>query len=123
MKYKWLVSLSFAIEGLKTAVSSERNMRIHLRVALFVILAAVCFRIKLLEWALIIFAIGMVLVAELVNTAIERTIDLSHATYHPLAKAAKDIAAGAVLIAALTSVLIGIIVFGPYLLKYISSIL
>lgn len=115
MKSAWLKSLGWAVGGLKSAFLSERNLRIHLCCAVAVILAGFIWQVKLLEWALLLFAIGLVLVAELFNTALENAIDLIQEHYHPLAKAAKDVAAGAVLMAAFTALIIGILVFGPYL--------
>lgn len=119
MKHNLLNSLGFAIHGLRLAIFSERNLRIHLSITFLVLVVSAICKISTLELALIFIAISIVLVAELVNTAIEKTIDLFQVTYHPLAKAAKDIAAGAVLVAAFTSVIIGMLVFGPYLLRYI----
>jgi len=122
MKQSWLYSVSYALQGILEAFNSERNLRIHFSVALLALLAAVICQINYLELALVIFAIGLVIVAELLNTAIEKTIDLFQPTYHPLAKTAKNVAAGAVLVAAFTSVMIGILVFGPYLLSMYSEI-
>lgn len=123
MKQSWLNSVSYALQGILEALKSERNLRIHFSVALLVLLAAVFFQINYLELALVVFAIGFVIVAELLNTAIEKIVDLFQPSYHPLAKTAKNVAAGAVFIAVLTSVLIGILVFGPYLLDIYREIL
>ncbi|MEH7111965.1 diacylglycerol kinase family protein [Neobacillus niacini] len=110
-------SFSFAITGIKTALWSERNMRIHFLVSLLVIGCALFFSISQLEWLFVIFAIGGIFSLELINTAIERVVDLITKEYHPLAKQAKDIAAGAVFIYAITVVVIGIIIFLPYVLR------
>ena len=117
MKHSWLKSMGWAVQGLKTAFFRERNLRIHISITVLVALAALVLRIKPVEWALLFLAVGLVLVAELVNTAIEYAVDLTQEQYHPIAKRAKDVAAGAVLIAALCSIIIGFLVFGPYLFK------
>ena len=67
-----------------------------------------------MEWALLVFCFGLVIGAEMINTAIERTVDLAMPHRHPLAKAAKDIAAGAVLVAAMVSVVVGTLIFIPH---------
>lgn len=109
-------SFSYAITGILTALKQERNMRIHLVSSLVVVGASLFFSISATEWLFILFAIGGMFALELVNTAIERVVDLAAAEYHPLAKQAKDVAAGAVFIYAILSVTIGIIIFFPYFL-------
>ena len=111
-------SFSFAINGIKTALWSERNMRIHLFVSLIVIGCSIFFSISKLEWLIVILIIGGIFSLELVNTAIERVVDLVTEEYHPLAKQAKDIAAGAVFIYAVAAVVIGIIIFLPYFFRW-----
>ncbi|MEC1522933.1 diacylglycerol kinase family protein [Neobacillus niacini] len=112
-------SFSFAITGIKTALWSERNMRIHLFVSFIVIGCSVFFSISKLEWLFVIVAIGGILSLELINTAIERVVDLVTEDYHPLAKQAKDLAAGAVFIYAITAVVIGSIIFLPYIFRWL----
>jgi undecaprenol kinase len=111
-------SFSYALTGIKTAIWTERNMRIHLCASIVVIGCSLFFSISKLEWLFVIAAIGGILSLELINTAIERVVDLVTEEYHPLAKQAKDIAAGAVFIYAITAVLIGIIIFFPRVLKW-----
>ncbi len=111
-------SFSYAITGIMTALWSERNMRIHLLVSLLVIGCALFFSISQLEWLFVIFAIGGIFSLELINTAIERVVDLITKEYQPLAKQAKDIAAGAVFIYAITVVVIGIMIFLPYVIRW-----
>lgn len=84
--------------------------------------AAVWFEINYLEAAIVFFAMALVMVAEMVNTAVEKTVDLVTQEYHPLAGRAKDAAAGAVLLAAFFSVCIGIFVFLPYIKKWLAKI-
>src|SRR5690554_4171750 len=93
-----LHSFRYACFGIIVAAKSERNMKIHLSVAITVIVFSIVFKLSLFEWLFILFAIGGVIALELVNTAIERVTDLASDDFHPLAKEAKDIAAGAVLV-------------------------
>jgi diacylglycerol kinase len=109
------IGFSFAWNGLREAAKLEKNFRIHLIFTVIVIIAGFVFKLSLLEWALIILVIGFVLAAELINTVIEKMLDYIKPELHPTAKLIKDYAAGAVLIAAITAVLIGIIIFMPKL--------
>ncbi|MEH7353193.1 diacylglycerol kinase family protein [Neobacillus drentensis] len=110
-------SFSFAFSGILLALRKERNMRIHFISSIIVLLVSFYFSITKIEWVFILFAIGGMFALELLNTAIERVVDLVTAEYHPLAKQAKDLAAGAVLIYAALSVVIGIVIFLPYVLN------
>lgn len=102
-----------AWRGLRTAVRTERNLRIHLGVLGIVLLVGSLLPLSRTDWGLLFLASVIVLVTELLNTAIEKTLDRVAPEWHPQTRAAKDIAAAAVLIAACTSVLIGLIVLGP----------
>jgi undecaprenol kinase len=104
---------TFAIVGILHAIRNERNMKIHAVVAVIVIILGLFYQLSAIEWMLIVFAIGGMLSLELMNTAIERVVDLVTKDFHPLAKQAKDVAAGAVFIYAILSVLIGCIIFLP----------
>ena len=112
-----LGSFSYAVAGILTALLSERNMRIHLISSIVVFLLSIYFSITKMEWIVILFAIGGMFSLELINTAIERVVDLVTKEYHPLAKQAKDIAAGAVFLYAVLSVIVGSIIFIPYIFK------
>lgn len=112
-----LGSFSYAATGILTALLSERNMRIHLISSIMVFLFSIYFSITKMEWIVILFAIGGMFSLELINTAIERVVDLVTKEYHPLAKQAKDIAAGAVFLYAVLSVIVGSIIFIPYIFK------
>ncbi|WP_413308697.1 diacylglycerol kinase family protein [Bacillus sp. 1P10SD] len=112
-----LGSFSYAATGIFTALLSERNMRIHLISSIVVFLFSIYFSITKMEWMFILLAIGGMFSLELINTAIERVVDLVTKEYHPLAKQAKDIAAGAVFVYAFLSVIIGSIIFIPYIIK------
>ena len=114
-----LSSFSFAIFGIWTAIKQERNIRIHLSISVIVIILGFLLSITATQWILIFLTIGGMISLEILNTAIERIVDLVTLDFHPLAKQAKDLAAGAVFSFAIISVIIGIIIFGPYLLRFI----
>lgn len=100
-------SLNCAIEGILWAVKTQRHMLFHLVAAILVMVAALVLRLTLYEFALLCLAITLVLFAELINTAIEVVVDLVSPQFHPLAQRAKDIAAGAVLLASFAALVLG----------------
>ena len=100
-----------AIEGIIYTLKSERNMKIHYCLAVIILIASLFLDLTKTEMIFLVFAISLVVIAEMFNTAIEKTIDMITDEYHPLAKIAKDVAAGGVLIAALNSVVVGYIIF------------
>jgi len=104
-------SFNYAAEGVIHALRTQRNLWIHFMLAAAVLVAAVAFGVSRLELMVLLLAITFVLVAELVNTAIEAAVDVASTSFDPMAKLAKDIAAGAVLIAALNAVAVGYLVF------------
>ena len=104
-------SFLYAFRGLWLCIRNERNMRIHLVVAVVVTIFSLVFGLTALEYAVLILAMGFVIVADMVNTAIEALVDLQSPAYDSLARIAKDVAAGAVLIAAGVAVLVGIGLF------------
>ena len=112
-----LRSFGHAFRGVGILLRTQPNAGIHALATILVIAAGVWFRISLVEWALIAFAIVCVWVAEALNTALELLVDLASPDPHPLAGQAKDVAAAAVLIAAIGSVVIGVLVFGPHILR------
>ena len=104
-------SFNNATEGVIHAVRTQRNLWIHFAIAAGVLVAAVAFGVSKVELMVLLVAITFVLVAELVNTAIEAAVDVASTSFDPMAKIAKDIAAGAVLIATLNAVAVGYLVF------------
>jgi len=104
-------SFNHATEGVIHALRTQRNLGIHFLIAAAVLVAALGFGVTKLELIALLLAITFVLVAELVNTAIEATVDVASTSFDPMAKLAKDMAAGAVLIAALNAVAVGYLVF------------
>jgi undecaprenol kinase len=110
---RFLRSFKFATEGILEALKREQNIRFHFRAAIVVLVAAAWTGLSLMEWIVIILLISGMISAELFNSALERTVDLSTAELHPLAKQAKDMAAGAVLVFASASAIIGLLIFLP----------
>jgi diacylglycerol kinase (ATP) len=106
-----LQSLNYAFEGVIHVLRTQRNMRIHFATATIVLILAFSYGVTKFELMALLLAIAFVLIAEMVNTAVEATIDLTTTSFDPLAKLAKDIAAGAVLIASATAVAVGYLVF------------
>jgi diacylglycerol kinase len=109
------MSFRDALSGMGYCLSTQRNMQVHMVVAVAVLVAAWLLKLSRLEWALLLFAISFVMAAEMFNTALERTVDLFVDNYHPLARLAKHIAAGAVLVSALNAAVVGVLIFLPHL--------
>lgn len=111
-------SFRFALQGLWGAWEDQPNFRLHIYFGSAVILLGVWVKLALFEWLWISFAIGLVLFAELMNTAIEQTVDLVVGLRpDPLARRVKDVAAGCVLVAAVLAVVIGLLTFFPHLIR------
>ena len=106
-------SFGYSLDGLKYAYKYEQSMLIHVIATIAVIIANLLFRVTGMEWLITLLAIGMVLAAELINTAIEAVVDLVTEEYHPLAKVAKDTSAAAVLVFAIVAIIVGLIIFVP----------
>ncbi|NLV16218.1 MAG: diacylglycerol kinase family protein [Syntrophomonadaceae bacterium] len=115
-------SLRNALNGLRTALRNERNLKIHFAMTLVVIFAGLLLRLTLMEWSFIVIAIVMVWATELLNTSIEGIANQVSSQFSPEIGHAKDVAAGAVVVAALGAVIIGILVFGPKILYYLGGI-
>jgi diacylglycerol kinase len=113
-------SFHFAFLGLRYLFRSQRNARIELALGVIACAIAAWVRITRAEWAVLVFTIALVLILEGLNTAIEAAIDLASPSFHHLAKRAKDLAAGMVLIAAMASVLVGLLILGPPLVAKLS---
>lgn len=108
-------SFSYAFNGLKLLFAEEHNARIHFIIAAVVIIAGWILDISILEWVALVFAIGMVIAFEIVNTAIEKLTNFVSPERHHTIKKVKDLSAGAVLISALSSALVGMFIFVPKL--------
>lgn len=121
-KRAFIGGFDHAWEGIVRAVRTQRNMRFHALAAVAVVLASAVFRVSLTEFAVLLFAITLVLVCEMVNTAVEAIVDLASPDFHPLAKLAKDAAAGAVLIASIGAALVGTVIFAGRIFDFVTNI-
>ena len=108
-------SFGYAFAGLSYLLRTQRNARIHVLAGAVACGLGAWLRIGRVEWALLVFTIALVVILEGVNTAVEAAVDLASPRVHPLAKAAKDVAAGMVLVAAVASTAVGLLIFGPRL--------
>lgn len=111
MKRSIIDSFNYAVSGIILSIKTERNMLIHYIIAIAVLFASLFFDFSRMEFLILLFATTLVIVLELINTAIEKTIDMITKEYHPLARLAKDIAAGAVLISAINAFIVGYLLF------------
>lgn len=116
---KLIRSLQLAQSGISYAFATQPNMRFHGLVTLMVIIAAVGFKVSLLEWLVLLFTILLMLTAEMINTSLEAMTDLITQEHKTSAKVAKDVSAGMVLLNAIGSIIVGIVIFGPRLLSLI----
>lgn len=115
-------SFRFAFAGWWYLLRTQPNARIHLAITCGVIVLGLWLGLPFTQWAIVWLAIGLVFAAELVNSALEAVVDLASPDVHPLAKAAKDMGAGAVLISACVAVIIGLLIFGPPLIARFGSL-
>ncbi len=114
-------SFYFAFAGLSYLFRTQRNARIELVIALIVCALAWWLKVSRIEWAILVPMIALVLILEGLNTALEAVVDLASPEIHPLAKTAKDVAAGMVLVAAMASIIVGLLVLGPPLVARFTS--
>lgn len=112
-------SFKFAFKGIKTMLCSQHNAWIHFIATLFICLLGLYFHFTKLEWCCIVLAVMAVWTAEALNTAFEFLADVASPEFHPMVEKAKDIAAGAVLISAIGSMIIGMLILIPYLKQII----
>ncbi|MFQ5611334.1 MAG: diacylglycerol kinase family protein [Anaerolineae bacterium] len=118
-----LDSFRFAFAGVWYVLRTQRNAQIHTTVAALIAVLGVFLRIPLTHWAIMVLTMGFVIVAEMFNTVAETALDVATTDYHPLVKVGKDVAAGAVLVTAITAVLIGLLILGPPLWQMASRYL
>ena len=114
---KRMRSFKCAFNGLRLLLCKERNAWIHLCIAVCALAAGFVFMISTAEWIVIIFCIGFVFALELINTSIENMADFVSKEYHDLIRNVKDLAAGAVLVGAITAAMIGLIIFVPKIIS------
>lgn len=110
---KLINSFKYAFSGVETSFKTERNMKIHVLATVVVILMGFILKISKIEWTMCVFSIAMVISAELFNTAIETTVDMITQEKNEKAKIAKDVSAGAVLVAAIGASIVALIIFLP----------
>lgn len=116
-------SVKFAINGIKIMLRTQHNAWIHAAVSIIVLITGGLLCLTASQWCYIVLAIVVVWTAEALNTALELLADVTSLEFHPLVEKAKDVAAGAVLISAIGSVIIGLLVFGPCFLELLKSML
>ena len=115
---KLINSFKYAFNGLAEAWKKEQNIKIHVLIMIFVIIAGFLLKISIAEWIVCLILFAMVISLELINTAIEITVDIAMPKINEKAKFAKDISAGAVLFSAIISAIIGIIIFSPKIIMF-----
>jgi diacylglycerol kinase len=111
--YSRIAAFGHAFRGWWYVLKTQQNAWIHSLFATVVVLVGLWVGLKAIDWAVIVLTIAMVFTAEFINTAIEAVVDLASPVHHPLAKVGKDVGAGAVLVAALAGIVIGLLIIGP----------
>jgi diacylglycerol kinase len=118
-----LKSILIALDGIKYVLVTQQNARIHIGFTLAVFLLGWLLKLSRIEWIALLLVVGLVWIAELLNTAVEVVIDIIRPEENRAAKIAKDISAGGVLFAAFISILVGILIFGPHLWIWVAAII
>lgn len=119
---KFFKSVTFAAEGVKQFFFHDRNGKIQIVIGMTAITLGFTVSLSSFQWLLVLFCIGLVISLEMINSAIERYCDLVTTDFHPGIKIIKDVAAGAVLVASITSLIIGLIIFIPALVEFLNGI-
>lgn len=114
---KLINSFKYAFSGLKSAYKREQNLKIHILIMFLVIIFGIIFKISKIEWIICLILFGLVITEELMNTAIEAIVDIIMPQINPKAKLAKDVAASAVLVTAISSAIVGLIIFVPKIIN------
>lgn len=117
-----ICGFGYAFVGIFDLVRTQRNAQVHVFVITVLVVVSVAWKVSATEWLILILTMTLVLSMEAMNTAVEAVVDLTSPEYHPLAKRAKDIAAGAVLITAIGAVFVALIIYGPRLLAFIAQL-
>lgn len=115
-------SFGYAFKGIDDVIEHEPNMKIHVVAAILVVIMAFILKVSIIEWIILVLLIGAVLAAETINTTIENLVDMYTKEYDEKAKIVKDTAAGTVLILAITSAIIGLIIFVPKIICLLESL-
>lgn len=111
-------SIGFAAKGIATMIRSEHNAWVHTLATVVVVSLGICVGLDRYEWCWIVLSIVSVWTAEALNTSLEFLADVASPNFHPMVERAKDVAAGAVLITCIGSVITGLVIFGPYFLAH-----
>lgn len=119
---KWLSPFKYAFAGIRSCFVSELNFRMHSLFAFIALLLSYVLTISAIEWIAVCFCIAFVVTIEILNTAVEKLCDIVHKEMHPGIKKVKDMAAGAVLVAAIFSVITGAVIFLPKLYHFIYTV-
>jgi len=122
-KINRLESFRYAFAGIWYTFKTQRNAQIHLSIAVAIFILGLILKLNLTEWAILTLTTGFVITAEMLNTVAEAAMDYATTEFNPQVKIVKDVAAGAVLVAAITAVLVGLFILGPPLLQRLSSLL
>lgn len=115
-------SFKCAFNGIKNVFINERNFKIHTLAMILVIIFGFIFKLSLTEWIICLICFALVMGFEMINTAIEKTVDLAEPNFNETARIAKDASAGAVLLVSILSAIIGIIIFAPKIINFISNL-
>ena len=115
-------SFKYALQGIKSAYKTEQNLLFHTIVAILVVILGIVIDLSFIELSIVFLVIGLVITAEMINTSIENAIDMAMPSIHPLAKASKDIASGAVLFSAIIAIIVGSLIYIPKLIEFIKTI-
>lgn len=121
-KINRIQSFQYAFAGLWYTLKTQRNAQIHVGIGSCIVILAFVLQINLTEWTVIALTSGFVIVTEMLNTAIEGAMDFASTDYHPQIKVVKDVAAGAVLVSAITAVVVGLLILGPKLYVWLYSL-
>lgn len=116
-----LASFKYAMRGIRAVVSSERNAKVHIIFAAIALVLAILLKITMVEFMFVLFAILFVFFAEIINTALEKTLDLISQENNHMVQLTKDMMAGAVLVAAFGAIIVALLVFGPHLWQLITT--
>lgn len=116
-----LASFKYAMRGIRAVVSSERNAKVHIIFAAIALVLAILLKITMVEFMFVLFAILFVFFAEIINTALEKTLDLISQENNHMVQLTKDMMAGAVLVAAFGAIVVALLVFGPHLWQLITT--
>jgi diacylglycerol kinase len=118
-KINRLQSFQHAFAGIWYTLRTQRNAQIHVGTGVCIVVLGLLLRIRLTEWATLALTMGFVIVSEMLNTSIEAAMDHATTEFHPQIKIVKDVAAGAVLVSAVTAVAVGLLILGPPLLEWV----